>query len=98
MQLAVLCCGNFDLFFQSVRRQDPVSSTLCFDDEGLQASVAWGVPPTDVLSAVARSRCMQRVVLRSSKPCVAMAFAGVPLPYCHFSVFLKFQWATNNQK
>ena len=97
MQLAVLCCGNFDLFFQSVRRQDPVSSTLCFDDEGLQASVAWGVPPADVLSAVARSRCKQRVIFRSSKPCVVMAFAGVPFAYCLFSVFFKLRWTTNNR-
>ena len=56
------CCGDFDLFFRSVRRQDPVSSTICFGGEGLQACVAWGVPPADVLSAVARSHCKQRVV------------------------------------
>ena len=62
MQLAVFCCGDFDLFFRSVLRQDPVSSTLCFCGEGLQAYVAWSVPPADVLSAIARSRYKQRVV------------------------------------
>ena len=62
MQLTVLCCGNFNLFFRSVRQQDPISSTLYFGGKGLQACVAWGVPPADVLSAVARSRCKQRVV------------------------------------
>ena len=59
MQLAVLCCGDFDLFFQYTLRQDSVYSTLCFGGEGLQACVAWGVPLADVLSAVAR---LQRVV------------------------------------
>jgi len=41
MQLAVLCCGDFDLFFGYILRQDLVSSTLCFGGEGLQACVAW---------------------------------------------------------
>ena len=36
--------------------------------------------------------------LRSSKPCVAIEFAGVPFPYCRFSVFLKLRWTTNNRK
>ena len=36
--------------------------------------------------------------LRSSKPCVAMAFAGVSFPYCRFSVFLKLWWTMNNRK
>ena len=62
MQLAILCCGDFNLFFRSILWQDPVSSTLCFGGKWLQACVAWGVPPADVLSAVARSRCKQRVV------------------------------------
>ena len=62
MQLVVLCCGDFDFFFRSVWRQDLVSSNLCFGGEGLEACVAWGVPPADVLSAIARSRCKQRVV------------------------------------
>jgi hypothetical protein len=57
MQLAIFCCGDFDLFFRFFLRQNPVSSTLCFDGEGLQACIAWGVPPADVLSAVARSPC-----------------------------------------
>ena len=62
MQLAVLCCGDFDLFFRYFLRQDPVFSTICFVGEGLQACVAWGVPSADVLPAVTRSRCKQRVV------------------------------------
>jgi hypothetical protein len=61
MQLTVLCCGDFDLSVRCVLRQDPVFSTLCSGDEGLQACVAWGVAPADVLLAVARSRCQQRV-------------------------------------
>jgi hypothetical protein len=39
-----------------------VSSTLYFGDEGLQACVAWGVALADVLLAVARFHCKQRVV------------------------------------
>jgi hypothetical protein len=35
--------------------------------------------------------------LRSSKPCVAMAFAGVSFPYYLFSVFFKLRWTTNNR-
>ena len=35
--------------------------------------------------------------LRSSKPCVAMTFAGVPFNYCIFSVFFKVRWTTNNR-
>ena len=57
MQLTVFCCVDFDLFLRYVLRQDLVSSTLCFGGEGLQACVAWDVPPADVPLAVARSRC-----------------------------------------
>ena len=35
--------------------------------------------------------------LWSSKPCVAMTFAGVPFNYCLFSVFFKVRWTTNNR-
>jgi len=88
MQLVVLCCDDFDLFFGYILRQDPVSSTLCFGGEGLQACVAWGVSPADVLSTVARSRCKQRMVFAVFKAlCVVMAFACVPFPYCRFSAF-----------
>jgi hypothetical protein len=41
MQLAIFCCGNFDLFFRFILGQDPVSSTLCFSGDELQACVAW---------------------------------------------------------
>ena len=30
-------------------------------------------------------------------PCVAMAFACIPFPYCRFSVFFKLWWTTINQ-
>ena len=90
--MAVFYCGDFDLFLRSILRQDLVSSILYFGGEGLQACIAWGVPPADVLLAVVRSRCKQRVVLRSSKSCVEMLFAGVPFPYCCFNVFFKFWW------
>ena len=53
---------DLDLFFRYVLRQDLVSSTLCFDGKRLQTCVARGVPPADVLSAIARSRYNQRVV------------------------------------
>jgi hypothetical protein len=62
MQLAILCWDGFDLFIRFVFRQVPVSSIRCFGDDGLQACVAWGVLPADVLSAFARSRCKQLVV------------------------------------
>ena len=81
MQLAVFCCGDFDLFFRSVLRQDSVSSTIYFGGEGLQACVAWGVPPADVLSAVARSRCKQRVVFAVFK-----ALCGDGVCKCSFSL------------
>ena len=35
--------------------------------------------------------------LRSSKPCMAMMFAGVPFPYCLFSVFFNLWWTMNNR-
>ena len=85
MQLTVLCCGNFDLFFRSVRQQDPISSTLYFGGKGLQACVAWSVPPANVLSAVARSRCKQRVVFAVFK-----ALCGDGVCMCSFFL-LPFQ-------
>jgi hypothetical protein len=87
MELVVLCWGGFDLFLPSVLRQVPNSSTRWFGDEGLQTCVAWGVAPTYVFSAFARFHCKQRVVFRSSKPCVAMAFAGAPFSSMHFSSY-----------
>ena len=83
MQLAVLCCGDFDLFFRYFLRQDPVSSTLCFGGEGLQACVAWGVPPANVLSTVARCRCKQRVVFA-----VFEALCGDGVCRCPFPLLL----------
>ena len=56
-----------------------------------------GVPPADVFSAVARTCCKQRVVLRSLKPCVAIAFASVSFPCCFSSVLFKLWWMTNNR-
>ena len=85
MQLDVLCYDDFDLFFRYFLRQDPVSSTLCFDDEELQACVAWGVSPADVLSAVARSRCKKRVVFAVFK-----ALCGDGVCRCPF-LLLPFQ-------
>ena len=79
------CCGDFDLFFRSVLRQDLVSSTLYFGGEGLQACLAWGVPAADVLSAVARSRCKQRVVFAVFK-----ALCGDDVCMCSFFL-LPFQ-------
>ena len=85
MQLSVFCCGNFDLFFRSILRQDPVSSTLYFCGEGLQAYVAWSVPPADVLSSIARSRYKQRVIFAVFK-----VLCGVDICRCPF-LLLPFQ-------
>ena len=85
MQLAVLCCGDFDLFFRFFPRQDPVCLTHCFGGEGLQACVAWGVSLADVLSAAARSRCRQRVVFAVFK-----ALCGDSVCKCPFFL-LPFQ-------
>jgi hypothetical protein len=95
MQLAVLCWGGFHLFLRSVLRQVSVSSTRWFGDDGLQACVAWGVAPVDffqrLLDLVVRSGWF----LRSSKPCVAMTFAGATFPCCLSSAFFKLRWTTN---
>jgi len=80
MQLTVLCCCDFDLLFQYFLRKDPISPTLCFGGEGLQACVAWGVSPADVLSAVARSRCKQRVVLAVFKALCGNDVCRCPFP------------------
>ena len=85
MQLVVLCCGDFDLFFRFFPRQDPVCSTHCFGGEGLQACVAWGVPPANIFSAVASSRCKQRVVF-----VVFKALCGDDVYMCSF-LLLSFQ-------
>ena len=76
----VLCYGDFDLFFRYFLRQDPVSSTLCFGGEGLQACVALGVPTADVLSAVARSRCKKRVVFAVFKALCGDGVCRCPFP------------------
>ena len=81
MQLAVLCCGDFDLFFRFFPRQDPVCSTHCFGGEGLQACVAWSVSLADVLSAAARSHYRQRVVFAVFK-----ALCGDGVCRCSFSL------------
>ena len=97
MQLVVLCCGNFDLFFRSVRQQDLISSTLYFGGKGLQACVACCVPQPMFFQRLLDLVASSEWFLRSSKPCVAMAFVGVPFPYCLFSVFFKLRWTTNNR-
>ena len=84
MQLAVLCCGDFDLFFRYVLRQDLISSTLCFGGEGLQACVAWDVPPADVPLAVARSRCKQRVIFAVFKALCGDDVCRCPFQLLHF--------------
>ena len=80
MQLAVLCCGNFDLFFRYFLRQDSVFSTHCFGGEGLRTCFAWGVFPADVLSAVARSRCKQRVFFAVFKALCGNGVCRCPFP------------------
>ena len=76
---------DLDLFFRYVLRQDLVSSTLCFDGKRLQTCVARGVPPADVLSAIARSRCKQRVIFAVFK-----ALCGDDVCRCTFQL-LPFQ-------
>jgi hypothetical protein len=89
MQLTVLCCGDFDLSVRCVLRQDPVFSTLCSGDEGLQACVAWGVAPADVLSAVARSRCQQRVDIAVFKALYGDGVCRYPFLCCLSSVLFQ---------
>ena len=91
--IVAISTSSFDLFGDKIRFLQP--SVLVM--KWLQASIAWDIPLADVLSTVARSRCKQRVIFRSSKPCVVMAFAGVPFAYCLFSVFFKLRWTTNNR-
>jgi hypothetical protein len=57
-----------------------------FGDEGLQAYVAWGVAPADVLSAFARCRCKQWVILAAFK-----ALCGDGVCMCSFPL-LPFQY------
>ena len=52
---------------------------LCFAGEGLQACVVWGVLPANVLSAVARSRCKQRLIFAVFK-----ALCGDDVCRCSF--------------
>ena len=75
------------LFFMP---QYPVSSTLYFRGEGLQACVAWGVPPADVLSAVARSRCKQRVVFAVFKALGGDCVYRCPFPLLPFQCIFIF--------
>jgi hypothetical protein len=83
--------GRFYLFLRSVLHQVPVSSTHWFGDDRLQAHNVWGVAPTDVLLAFARSRCKQRVFFRSSKSCVVMAFTGATFPCCLSNAVFKLR-------
>jgi hypothetical protein len=50
-------CSNIDLFFWSVLKQGPTSSTYCSDGEELWAYVPWRFPLADVLLVDTRSRC-----------------------------------------
>jgi hypothetical protein len=97
MQLSVFCCGDFDLFLRFVLRQVPICPTLYFDGEGLQACVAWGVPQPLFFQRLLDLVVSSEWFLRSSKPCVTIAFAGVPFPCCLSSAFFNLRWMTNNQ-
>ena len=87
--MVVFGCGDFDLFLRFVPQQDPISSTYYFGGEGLQIFVVWGVPPADVLLAVARSRCKQQVIFAVFKVCMVMAFASIPFPCFLFQCFFQ---------
>ena len=86
--------SSFDIFCDKIRFLQP--SVLVVND---CKSVLLGVFPQpmfflqllDLVTSI-------EWFLRSSKLCVAMAFAGIHFPYCRFSVFLKFRWTTNNRK
>ena len=85
--------SSFDIFCDKIRFLQP--SVLVAKN---CKPVLFGVFPQPMfflrlLDLVASNECF----LRSSKPCVAMAFAGVSFPYCLFSVFFKLQWTTNNR-
>ena len=84
MQLAVLCCGDFSLFFDLFCGKIRFLQPSVFSGEGLQACIAWGVPPADVLSAVARSRCKQRVVFAVFKALCGDGVCRCPFPLLLF--------------
>ena len=91
--VVAISTSSFDLFCDKIRFLQP--SILVVKD---CKPVLLGVFPQPMffqrlLDLVASSEWF----LRSSKPCVAMAFVGVPFPYCLFSVFFKLRWTTNNR-
>jgi hypothetical protein len=95
MQLDVLCWGGFDLMLRSVLRQVPYSSARWFVDGGLQACVAWGVAPADVLSALVRSRCKQQVVFAVFKSLCGDGVCWCPFPSLPFQCI--FQAPVDNE-
>jgi len=62
----------------------------------LQACVAWGVPLSDVLSAIARSSCKQQVVFAVYKALCGDGVAGVPFLCCLSSALFELLWTMNN--
>jgi len=84
-------------FFDFFMPQYLVSSTLYFRGEGLQACIAWGVPQPMFFQQFIDLVVSNEWFLRSSHPCVTMAFAGVLFPLLPFQCVFKFQWTTNNQ-
>ena len=84
MQLAVLCCGDFSLFFDLFCGKIRFLQPSVFSGEGLQACVAWGVSPADVFSAVARSRCKQRVLFAVFKALCGDGVCRCPFPLLPF--------------
>jgi hypothetical protein len=90
-QLADFLCDDQDIFFRSIRQQGLVFSTLCFDGEELEVCVLWRVPRTVFFHWVLDLIVSSEWLLQSSKPCLAMMFAGIPFRYHLFSAFFKLR-------
>ena len=78
--IVAISTSSFDLFGDKIRFLQP--SVLVM--KGLQACIAWDVPPADVLSAVARSRCKQRVIFAVFKALCDDGVCRCPFPLLPF--------------
>jgi len=79
--------SSFDLFCDKIRFLQPSVSVVKDCKPVLLGVFLRPMFFQRLLDLVVSSECF----LRSSKPCVAMAFAGVPFSYCLFSVFFKLR-------
>jgi hypothetical protein len=81
----------FDLFFIMFRFLQPAGLVMTDCKPALLGVLPQPMFFQRLLDLVVRSGWF----LRSSKPCVAMVFAGAPFPCCLSSAFFKLRWTTN---